>query len=391
MKKLNPAKFIFAFLGLSTFASLVGTVSGTLAWYAYSTRATLSYSGTSVSNTVQLQIGIASENLVTFAQEDEMVLDETLESENGPHYYFAPVGSGLSSVVINTYLEANGYATNSLSPVTSGSYVHGQEGEFVLKSSPNESSIDNSKPAQHSRFAYIPFVFRVFRSNTMIVTADDYISDVEIWLSDVKVTASQSDEDQGQVSKAVRMFVNRYSVGTHVYDYDFILNPTAEESGATKVGGLLDLTADSYYDYDMDGNEVIFGEYDESKVSTETPLAEDSGLVDINGSHATDFDTFTAQHHKDINYYSSFAEDAIKTAEYYCFDDVKPNRNPQSGALENLNPNDPSSFCFTGGVEEHYLGRVDMTIYLEGWDFNVVDKEMDHLFDLGLTFEINKL
>ena len=44
MKKLNPAKFIFGFLGLSTFASLVGTVSGTLAWYAYSARAAVSYS-----------------------------------------------------------------------------------------------------------------------------------------------------------------------------------------------------------------------------------------------------------------------------------------------------------------------------------------------------------
>ena len=60
MKKSKSAKFLFGFLGIATFASLVGTVSGTLAWYSYSTRATLSYSGTSVSNTVQLQIGIAS-------------------------------------------------------------------------------------------------------------------------------------------------------------------------------------------------------------------------------------------------------------------------------------------------------------------------------------------
>ena len=60
MKKSKPAKLLLGVLGLATFASLVGTVSGTLAWYAYSTRATVSYSGTSVNNTVQLQIGIAS-------------------------------------------------------------------------------------------------------------------------------------------------------------------------------------------------------------------------------------------------------------------------------------------------------------------------------------------
>ena len=61
MKKLNTAKTLFGFLGLATFASLVGTVSGTLAWYSYTTRVTVSYSGTSIENTVQLQIGIASE------------------------------------------------------------------------------------------------------------------------------------------------------------------------------------------------------------------------------------------------------------------------------------------------------------------------------------------
>ena len=69
MKKSNPAKLIFSFLGLATFASLVGTVSGTLAWYTYSTRATVSYSGTSVSNTVQLQIGIASHTKVLSVNE----------------------------------------------------------------------------------------------------------------------------------------------------------------------------------------------------------------------------------------------------------------------------------------------------------------------------------
>ena len=64
MKKSKSTKLLFGFLGIATFASLVGTVSGTLAWYSYSTRATLSYSGTSVNNTVQLQIGLASPSIV---------------------------------------------------------------------------------------------------------------------------------------------------------------------------------------------------------------------------------------------------------------------------------------------------------------------------------------
>ena len=69
MKKSKPAKLLLGVLGLATFASLVGTVSGTLAWYAYSTRATISYSGTSVNNTVQLQIGIASPDKMMSVQD----------------------------------------------------------------------------------------------------------------------------------------------------------------------------------------------------------------------------------------------------------------------------------------------------------------------------------
>ena len=35
------------------------------------------------------------------------------------------------------------------------------------------------------------------------------------------------------------------------------------------------------------------------------------------------------------------------------------------------------------------IGEFTTTIYLEGWDFNVIDEELSHQFNLGLTFEIN--
>ncbi len=70
-------------------------------------------------------------------------------------------------------------------------------------------------------------------------------------------------------------------------------------------------------------------------------------------------------------------------------DDIAPVRDSVSGALSN-----PTgkivSVCKTDAAD-NYLGRVNMAIYLEGWDFTVVDAEVGHLFDLGLTFEINKV
>ena len=133
MKKFKPAKLLFGFLGLATFASLVGSVSASLAWYAYSTRATLSYTGTSVERTAQLQIGIVSPVAVTYAA-NEMVEDTSITDANNNHYYFAPLGTGLTTSILGKYLEANGHATNYLVPTTSGSYQSGDS--FSLKKAP---------------------------------------------------------------------------------------------------------------------------------------------------------------------------------------------------------------------------------------------------------------
>ena len=42
------------------------------------------------------------------------------------------------------------------------------------------------------------------------------------------------------------------------------------------------------------------------------------------------------------------------------------------------------------GYDNRYcIGEFGVKIYLEGWDFSVVDEELTHMFNLGLTFEIN--
>lgn len=402
MKKSNPAKLIFSFLGLATFASLVGTVSGTLAWYTYSTRATVSYSGTSVTNTVQLQIGIASpdkvlsvedisndsliseeqkEILIPMFEEFWNVMEETKWNDDNNYYYFAPVGSGLTSLVINAYLKSNGYATNSLIPVTSGSYSRGDN--FVLKESPNpDYNRLGLRVADKSYFATIPFVFRVIRSNTVL--DNDYVENSELWLTDAQVRASSGDD--GEIYKAIRMYVNRDSS----YEDDFILNPSATRTGDTVVGGLLDLTRDNYYDYDDNNNEIIYGEF-ESIDGIQQSYSGADEIADINGTGKTVFDTFTAKHRNGINYYNNYNNCVFKKANYECLNSIAPIKDQITGALCNQDESHPSSVCKTGGSDKHYLAHVDFTVYLEGWDHTVIDEEKDHFFDLGLTFEINKL
>ena len=411
MKKSKPTKLLLSFLGIATFASLVGTVSGTLAWYSYSTRATLSYSGTSVNNTVQLQIGIASPSKVLSVEQikEQILNDDTLDDDekndqidfcvpvfeefwnsieetkwenDSNYYYFAPVGSGLSSSIINAYLKSNGYAMNKLAAVTSGAYSRGDN--LSLKVSPNPDPRHNSISAKSSYYAVVPFAFRVIHSNT--TDLNKYVADSELWLTDAKLRAS-SDED-GEVYKAVRMFVDRKGN----YEDDFILNPSASNKGSTVVGGLLDLTGDHYYDYDENDNEIIYGEY-ETIGGIQNSYAGPDEIADINGTGKAgeDFDTFTAKHRPGINYYNNYNNCVFKTAEYECLNSIAPIKDEVTGILRNRDAAHPTSVCKTTGAEGHYLGRVDFTIYLEGWDHSVIDEELEHYFDLGLTFEINKL
>ncbi len=388
MKKFNPTKILVGFLGLATFASLVGSVSGSLAWYAYSARASLSYTGTSIERASQLQIGVVSKEAIDFDPRD-MEEDTTIVDAENNHYYFAPLGSGITSLILNKYLDSNGFASDYLIPVTSGSFNDGDSG-MTLKKAPNadEGNIKNNDPAPKLYYANLQLIFRVPKNSYSTIT--EYLPDYEIWLTDA--TSKRSTAQDGDVFKSLRIFVDR--LGS--YTSDFILNPSASAAGETKVGGLLDLGKDGKYDHDGLNNEVIYGEYDETIAPSKiTPnyqgVPGDEGPIDVNESGSTVFNSFTARHAEGVNYYTkeSLAECGIKTAKYLSLNDVAPVRHPITGDMSNP-AGKVTSLCKTD-ASDYNLARVNMLIYLEGWDFSVVDEEIGHLFDVGLTFEINKV
>ena len=248
--------------------------------------------------------------------------------------------------------------------------------------------IRNEDPAPKLWYSDLKFVFRVPKNSYSNVT--EYLPNYEVWLTDA--TSKRSTAQDGDVFKSLRVYVDR--LGS--YTSDFILNPNATVAGETKVGGLLDLGKDGKYDHDSSNNEIIYGEYDETIAPSKIlpnfqGIPGDEDPIDVNESGSTVFDSFTARHAEGVNYYTkeNLAECGIKTAQYLSLGDIAPERNAITGDMSN--PSDKvTSICKTDATD-NYLARVNMTIYLEGWDFSVVDEEIGHLFDIGLTFEINKV
>ena len=463
MKKLSGAKVAFVMFSAMTVACVSGSIGGTLAWYAYSTRALVSYSGTSVNETALLEIGICSDVPLTGMPSS---ISSVTYAGDSNYYYFSKAGSALTYEAIEKYLSKKGYATNELEPTTSGSYATGMDNsEFVLKHAPNERVYDHSVEAFKRHYASIPLVFRIESENP-----GTYLADQELWLTKAVARASSAG---GDVYKALRVFVDRdaytygawkvtsydvmdlshapdanygheYCIDTahnNMYKYDsehdswdliksnidikesepdvnnynpgdyylerqpgpvyvlhekassdFIFNPSAENKGSTRVGGVLNIARDDYFDYDVNG-EILYGEYDASALNllSASGYAGADAVVDVNGVGSNTASTFVAKHNPNTKYYSNLAshDNLFKHAEYESISSLAPRRGNRDH-LENFDPNNPTSVCKTR-AEDHYLGRVNLTVYLEGWDFSVVDKEISHGFDLGLSFEMSNL
>ena len=473
MKKLSSAKTAFILFGIMTVASLSGAVSSSLAWYAYSTRALLSYTGTSINETSLLQIGLCSDEKIadmpSSVTEVKFESDKIDETHYSNYYYFAESGKGMTYDIIEKYLslESKGYATNELEPLTSGSYVAGNDqDDFALKQAPNEVVHGHTIAAQKKDYLTIPLVFRIKTGEN----EDDYADDIELWLS--KAIAKASSYSDGEVYKAIRMFIDRdernygangdwdvysdFATGTTVpagnlshkyylktddnklYSYDnnvwtlledgirveasaqdidtfdvgemyfnssdnklyvktandFIVNPSALSKGKTKVGGVLNRSGSAYYDYNNEG-EILYGEYDSAALALKsaTGYDGDSEPHDVNGVGNNEPTTFVAKHCPGYEFYSDLSTPAanalFKYAEYESISSIAPDRDGRD-KLTNVDPFNPTSVCKTR-ADDHHLARVNITVYLEGWDFAVVDAEMNHSFNLGLTFEMSRI
>ena len=449
-------------------AAFAGTISGSIAWYAYTTRTTILYTGTSVSEYVQLQIGLVSE--VDFTV-DEGGHDRgfNLEIEDVPgqtyDYYWAKAGSGFSYEIIQAFLKAeNKYSPDLLKPVTTRAYDGSSfnlyrapvSGTPLLEPNPLLDPSYDPAYAPTDSYSHLPFVFRIIDAN------GNRTRNANIWITNAEVAASGENEN---IREAVRLY---FSEGPN----EFLLNPTSQldTAGHTNVGGLLDLNVDGAYDTDDEGKELLYGSWKSTPTSVGTWTGENDFenpdvFDDVNYTKQTKKSTFVAEHRKGSEYFdrasitdpdiphtvsSTFEGTGITAALVtqsafnaavsnalgvfeFSYNGTEWQHNgvaislgdygiavggiPASGdkvivttegtslaetaefeTFNSIKPTDDGNGNLTGGKpvarttdDADAIARLDLTIFLEGWDHSVIDKEIGHQFFLGLRFQVNRV
>jgi len=356
--KNKTHSIIFGLYAMTTLC-LAASISGTFAWYTYSTRTGLSFEGASVADAGSLQIGVVSDVRVPDYEEYSFVEDATVY---GKYIYWSM--TGLSASRINHILELNGSATNAITAITSGKY-HGDGEDFTLYSTPLHGTNYITDPninstvsyAKKSEYVTLPLAFRLEDKDI----PGKYTRDKNIYFTQCDITSRE------KISDSIRIFAyqNTPSEGN-------LINPNERYDGSDTVGGVLDLDLSGYYDtwtdpdtdkmYELPYGEFVDGQY----FYKNAPLESDYG-----GLEREEIDTFHSNHRAGT-YEIDWTKTTPETAEF------KGMSNFMNHRITMSTTNGTGNYAY-----------LTMVIYLEGWDLSVVNSELGHEFSMDLAFEMD--
>ncbi len=338
---------------------LAGSVCGTFAWYTYATRAGFekAYHGVTVGDTGSLEAGLVSSIELPDYDEYDLVEDKVSLADEGKIIYWSKGGeSGIEARTLRYVVGNNGFATNMVNPVTTGSDDKVSDDEFHLFKAPSalqDHQCQYLEYADDESYVHISFVFRYNDPELDF----DYVPDKDIYFTSCEVQTSEDSPDK-ELYKAVRVFAEGLNS-------KYVINPTAESSGKNNVGGILDLNHDGFYDYDGSGYEYIYGESNTYHFNSEV-TQEDGTLPEEERT------TFIANHKKDK--YALNEETYVpKTVSYKNMSDFVDKAIPVTSTSSNY----------------HYLAPLEFYIYVEGWDSHVIDEENGSGFNMTINFEVN--
>lgn len=376
-------KIIISALALTIGAGLAGSITGTAAWYQYSTKVNGAYIGVAGGSAGNLNMRIrkdgqaANEDWSTFISKEELM----------------------------THAQSNGYGTNIL-PVTPGALdknddlTLGTDGNPVMYSNPvpGRAEYNTWNKASKASYIVIPLQLRyVERDGVKENGVDEKNIAKEVYLSDLVLQQPTADAaSHNDLSEALRFHISTYDSNA--------ANPTkksrlvSKKGGKTVVHGKLDLDGDGYNDKARPGSDDKYGFNSNYSNAQEISYGGDTGdqvsytseVLTAPKTGATYYDADNALA-GDADVYSLVAQS--RTGDYA--DDLDDHY------LDYVTGNSKTIGSTFDGNEKFL--NVDITIWVEGWQkFKAIEDEegyssiwnnkyLDAGFQVGFEFAINSI
>ena len=373
MKKEKKLSLTLGLLAGITSLALLASTAGSLAWYAYSRTVEFSYVGTSVASSALLKIGLV-DNGGYFSDEDletyGLVKETAVEGSDTNSICFSNGRTGFSTAAIRHYLKKAGNAVDKLFPVTSNARALNDNTNIKLYRSSLDSHTNFDVLVEKNAYVSLPFAFKIIDDEAQ------YVAGKNVWLTDAIVQGEQ------EIDSAVRVHVAGAS--------KFLMKPADSTNGTgyTKVGGVLDLDNDGYYDVTRStGKEYCYGYFEETPTYSSSPYPEGTSAVDdVNGvGDPNNTPSSFLSRHLPGYYTANIADAKPLKANYYNFGAIKPSMHENGDYYIG-----DSGKVIASTSNGSKIGYATFTIYLEGWDYSVVDRNIGMSFNLELKFEIDR-
>lgn len=388
-KGINKKRILRVALYTLILGGAVGTVTGTYAWYSYQKSASIDFTGTAISNTELIQIGLRADhrlntpddvrselgnmNFEQFYHSDislGQIVGEEITLNQESNYIYWIKGNYLQEILKN-FAYSIGSGVDKLPAVTTGYFEEGMEWDLGnrsavekwngFKKTPINEQRDFKEFASLKDYYYLPLAFRVYGG----AEYKEALPNRKIYLTkfdstDITAVTSQT---QRSLKKAIRCKADYPEVVDH--SKDFVFDPNSNQSYELKVGGGLNIDYDIYEDYDQTENgvyEKAYGQFDGDPQYVGP--CQDDPVIPYNNCT-----TFEANHKKGA----------------YMVSDANA-RTCQTRSNSIVNPYQSGDAIITTNADA--IGFLDLSIYLEGWDHGVIDQNLNHTFAVSLEFSI---
>lgn len=386
--KIKKAKFVVGSMLTACSLAIVGSITSTFAWYTYSTKTTLAYSGLSGGKTGNLQMRLAGGT----------------EAESGEWK------DSLSIEEIKNESIRRGYAGNSLSPITIGEGIARSGIDCTIKNNGNykfngpTTALQPKFPSDNIKDANGKYVFLQVQIQFRNINPNDpnekFNSQIFVSFLDARL----NDDDGRDITKGLRI---HFAGST---ENNYLVAPGYTDDGVTTVNGpynfanseedfgvycIVDGTRYAGTDYETGWYDFLYTESGANDKAAElNQKMLDEGIEGV---------TFEGKEHYDVGIpngdgtYRKYIDGWDKKS------DLVQVQYGTSGAVEQYKGKDSfvSTFNPDGTIKtaKSIIGTTDasnlltltLTIYLEGWDPAVVDSNYGAGFDIGMQFECERI